>query len=396
MKRIMFIESGSTGYGGSFQSLFQTINNLNQKKYNFVVIFFNKTYFYDELIKKGTECYYINDLLFSTNYSFWKKISWKLDSAIFKSLPFMSLYVEYLLHIFTIYKIKSLAKKKKVDIIHLNTQLSRDFMGLFVAKALDIPCVVHLRSFKSTRINKYKVEYLNNINARYIAISNQIKKHWINKGLSLHNFEIIYNVFQPYQVDEMYSNEIPLMTDYDGYKIIYVGRFADFKGIPFLIDGFSQLIKDNYFARLYLVGDGGEESKIRKKVSALSLEKHVIFIGYQKNTLRYIKNADLLVLPSKKEPFGRVLLEAMYIGTPVIGTKFGGIPEIIEDGVNGLLVDYGDIEALKNSIIKILNNNSLREKIIQGGYETINSKFCVETYQEKLENIYDTLLGVTN
>ncbi len=119
MKRIMFIESGSTGYGGSFQSLFQTINNLNQKKYNFVVIFFNKTYFYDELIKKGTECYYINDLLFSTNYSFWKKISWKLDSAIFKSLPFMSLYVEYLLHIFTIYKIKSLAKKKKVDIIHL-------------------------------------------------------------------------------------------------------------------------------------------------------------------------------------------------------------------------------------------------------------------------------------
>ena len=88
-----------------------------------------------------------------------------------------------------------------MDIIHLNTQLSRDFMGLFVAKALDIPCVVHLRSFKSTRINKYKVEYLNNINARYIAISNQIKKHWINKGLSLHNFEIIYNVFYVHNID---------------------------------------------------------------------------------------------------------------------------------------------------------------------------------------------------
>ena len=186
------------------------------------------------------------------------------------------------------------------------------------------------------------------------------------------------------------------MTDYDGYKIIFVGRFADFKGILFLIDSFSQLIIDNYDARLYLVGDGDEESKIRKKVSALNLEKHVIFFGYKKNTLAYIKNADLLVLPSNNEPFGRVLLEAMNIGTPVIGTKSGGIPEIIEDGINGLLVDYGDIEALKNSIIKILKNNSLREKIIQGGYESINSKFCVETYQEKLENVYDTLLGVTN
>ena len=102
------------------------------------------------------------------------------------------------------------------------------------------------------------------------------------------------------------------------------------------------------------------------------------------------------MLPSNNEPFGRVLLEAMNIGTPVIGTKSGGIPEIIEDGINGLLVDYGDIEALKISIIKILKNNSLREEIIQGGYETINSKFCIETYQEKIENIYDTLLGVTN
>jgi glycosyltransferase involved in cell wall biosynthesis len=185
------------------------------------------------------------------------------------------------------------------------------------------------------------------------------------------------------------------MTDYDGYKIIYVGRFADFKGIPFLIDTFYQLIIDNYDARLYLVGDGDEESKIRKKVSALNLEEHVIFFGYQKNTSSYIKNADLLVLPSNNEPFGRVLLEAMYIGTPAIGTKSGGIPEIIEDGINGLLVDYGDIEALKKSIIIILKNEQVRRGIIKEGYETINSKFCVETYQEKLENVYDTLLNVS-
>jgi glycosyltransferase involved in cell wall biosynthesis len=80
----------------------------------------------------------------------------------------------------------------------------------------------------------------------------------------------------------------------------------------------------------------------------------------------------------------------------VIGTDIGGIPEIITHGENGLLVDYGDVDNLKRSIIEILKNNSLREKIIQGGYDTINSKFRVETYQGKIENIYDTLLGVTN
>jgi len=289
-----------------------------------------------------------------------------------------------------------LAREKRVELIHLNTQLSRDFFGLFVAKSLSVPCVIHLRSFKSAKMNKYKADYVNKTNTRYIAISNQIKKHWTDKGLNSQYFETIYNIFQPYQLDEISSNEIPLMTDYDGYKIIYVGRFADFKGIPFLIETFYQLIIDNYDVRLYLVGDGDEESKIRKKVSALNLEKHVVFFGYQKNTLSYIKNADLLVLPSNNEPFGRVLLEAMYIGTPVIGTKSGGIPEIIEDGISGLLVDYGDVEALKKSIIMILENDQVRKKLIRGGGETINSKFREDIYQKKLEKVYDTLIGVTN
>ena len=118
------------------------------------------------------------------------------------------------------------------------------------------------------------------------------------------------------------------------------------------------------------------------------------FLGYRRNPQAFIRKADLLVLPSSEEGFGRVLLEAMDIGTPVIGTRIGGIPEVIEHGVNGLLVDYGDIEALKRSIIKILKDEQVGKKIVKGGYETINSKFRVETYQEKLENIYDSFLGI--
>ena len=390
----MFIESGTTGYGGSYQSLYQTINILNPKKFQTIVVFFNETFIYDKLIKKGVECYYVKDVLYSGGNTLKKKLFWKLDSAVLKIIPFFSVMAEYFIHFFTIQKLVSLARGKGVELIHLNTQLSRDFFGLFVAKYLSVPCVIHLRSFKSAKMNKYKADYVNKINTRYIAISNQIKKHWNNEGLSSHYFETIYNIFQPYQLDENSSNEIPLMKDYGGYKIIYVGRFADFKGIPFLIDTFYQLIIDNYDARLYLVGDGDEESKIRKKVSALNLEEHVIFFGYQKNTSSYIKNADLLVLPSNNEPFGRVLLEAMYIGTPAIGTKTGGIPEIIEDGVSGLLVDYGDVKSLTDSMFKILKDRPFGDKLIRGGYETINSKFREDIYQKKLENVYDTLLGI--
>ena len=144
------------------------------------------------------------------------------------------------------------------------------------------------------------------------------------------------------------------------------------------------------------MGDGEEENKLKEYISELNIKQHVVFFDYKTNPQAFIRKADLLVLPSSEEGFGRVLLEAMDVGTPVIGTRIGGIPEIIEHGTNGLLVDYGDIEALKKSIIEILEDKLLRKKLIQGGHEIVNLKFRVETYQEKLENIYDTLLGVTN
>ena len=230
----------------------------------------------------------------------------------------------------------------------------------------------------------------------YIAISAQIKQHWVEKGLDTKKIDAIYNVYQSSDDDALPDNDILSISEYDGYKIIFAGRLIECKGIPFLVKGFEQIINNNINAKLFLVGDGEEENKLKEYISELNLKQHVVFLGYKTNPQAFIRKADLLVLPSSEEGFGRVLLEAMDDGTPVIGTRIGGMPEIIEHGVNGLLVNYGDVDNLKRSIIEILKNNSLREKIIQGGYDTINSKFRVETYQGKLENIYDTLLGVAN
>ena len=396
MKTVLFVECGQSGYGGSFQSLYQTIKGLNLNEYRFIVIFFNYTVFYDKLVAEGVECHSIKDVIFSNGSKWQKYILGKINGFSLKILPFFSVWIDFLIHIKTIYKISLLARKERIDIIHLNNQLVLNFMGLFVAKSLGIPCVVHLRTFNSYGLNQYKITYSKKINILYIAISEKIKSFWIERGLDSNTIEVIHNVFQSYQDIEVENKDTALMTEYNGHKIIFVGRLIECKGIPFLIESFKMVLNSGIQAKLYLVGSGEEENRLRELVYKQKLEGDVVFLGYSSNPLEIMRKMDLLILPSKEEGFGRVLLEAMDVGIPVIGTRVGGIPEIIEDGVSGLLVDYGDIEALKNSIIKILKNNSLREKIIQGGYETVNSKFCVETYQEKLENIYDTLLGVTN
>jgi len=396
IKNILFIESGKSGYGGSFHSLYITIKNLNQNKYKFNVVFFNKSVFYERLTKIGTECHYINDVIFSDGGRLQKYILGKLNGFMLKYFPLFSVWFEYIIHSVTISKIKMLARRKNIDLIHLNNQMALNFVGVFVAKSLGIPCISHLRTFNSYGLNKNKVDYLKKVNVRYVAISEQIKQHWVERGLDFEKIDVIYNAYQPCDDEELPDNDIPSMSKYDVYKIIFVGRLIECKGIPFLVKGFEQILNNNINAKLFLVGDGEEEYKLKEYISGLNIKKHVVFLGYRSNPQAFISKADLLVLPSSEEGFGRVLLEAMDDGTPVIGTRIGGMPEIIEHGVNGLLVNYGDVDNLKRSIITILKDESLRSKIIQGGYETINSKFCVETYQGKLENVYDTLLDVAS
>ena len=395
MKNILFIESGRSGYGGSFHSLYITIKNLNQKKYKCNVVFFNKTVFYEKLARIGTECYYINDVMFSDGRRWQKYMLGKLNGFLLRYLPLLSVWCEYIIHLNTILKIIKIGRRKNIDLIHLNNQMVLNFMGVFVAKFLSIPCVSHLRTFNSYGLNNSKISYSRKIMIYYIAISAQIKQHWVEKGLDTKKIDAIYNVYQSSDDDALPDNDILSISEYDGYKIIFAGRLIECKGIPFLVKGFEQIINNNINAKLFLVGNGEDENELKEYISGLNIKQHVVFMGYRSNPLVFIRNADLLVLPSSEEGFGRVLLEAMDVGTPVIGTRIGGMPEIIEHGVNGLLVNYGDVDNLKRSIITILKDESLRSKIIQGCYDTINSKFRVETYQEKLESIYDTLLGIT-
>jgi len=334
-------------------------------------------------------------VIFSDGGRWQKYILGKLNGFMLRYLPLFSVWFEYIMHRGTIAKLIMLAREKNIDLIHLNNQVVLNFMGVFVTKSLCIPCVSHLRTFNSYGLNNSKISHTKKIMINYIAISEQIKQHWVENGLDSKKIDVIYNVYQSSDDDALPDTDISSMSEYDGYKIIFVGRLTGCKGIYFLLKSFEKIINDNVSAKLFLVGDGEEENKLKEYISELNIKQHVVFFGYRSNPQAFIRNADLLVLPSNEEGFGRVLLEAMDVGTPVIGTRIGGIPEIIEHGVNGFLVDYGDVDSLKQSIIAILKDESLRLKIIQGGYKTINTKFRVETYKEKLENIYDSFLGIT-
>lgn len=141
--------------------------------------------------------------------------------------------------------------------------------------------------------------------------------------------------------------------------IIHISNFRPVKRVPDLVRAFAGLLRKKTNAVLVLVGDGVEKPLVMNMVQEMGLGSHVRFLGTQTDTASLLAAADLMALPSDKESFGLVALEAMACGVPVVATNTGGLPELVIDGENGLLVPVHNCEALAGAMGKLLNNPGL-------------------------------------
>lgn len=171
-----------------------------------------------------------------------------------------------------------------------------------------------------------------------------------------------------------------------------VGSLVVPKGQKYLIQAFAQFTKKYPLARLEIVGDGPEREHLQTLVSDMILDKNVSFLGSQKDIAPIISKWDIFVLSSISETFGIVVLEAMALDIPVVATKVGGIPDIIDNGKNGLLVENKDSIALCKAIEKILDHPALAAELKRNGEKRI-ADFDIKKIVEKIENIYLRLIG---
>src|SRR5439155_21538076 len=141
-----------------------------------------------------------------------------------------------------------------------------------------------------------------------------------------------------------------------------------------------------------IVGDGQEETRLRAKVTALQLEEVIRFAGYRQDMDRIYPAIDLLVLPSLSEALPNVVLEAMAHGRPVVATRVGGVPEIVEDGVSGVFVASGDAPALARAIVTILRAPGLHASMARAARERVERTFSVRARAERILSMYNELL----
>jgi glycosyltransferase involved in cell wall biosynthesis len=145
---------------------------------------------------------------------------------------------------------------------------------------------------------------------------------------------------------------------------------------------------------LLLLGDGPERRDLENQVATLKLEKSTRFLGWQDNALRYIPLADIAILPSVNLeclPYG--LMEAMALGKPCVATDVGGMPEVVEDGVTGLIVPKRDVAALTRAIVALLDDPARARQFGQNGRKRVQDLFRLETMIQQTVALYETAVG---
>ena len=177
--------------------------------------------------------------------------------------------------------------------------------------------------------------------------------------------------------------------------IIHISNFRKIKNLPDIVDSFMK-IREQMPAKLLLVGDGPEKHRVTDVVKASPYKDDVLFLGKQENITELFAISDLKLLLSEKESFGLVLLEAMACGVPGIGTAVGGIPEVIDHGVNGYLVELGNTQAVADYAVELLQDEEKHASFKQAAIKAVHDQFHQSKMIEQYERIYERVAEKKN
>lgn len=190
----------------------------------------------------------------------------------------------------------------------------------------------------------------------------------------------------------------PRTHDQRGKRILFIGRFDPVKGLPLLIEAIERLAADHPDVHLDLVGDGPLRPEIERQIRERRLDGGVTSHGYlsQAQCRERLCEADVLVISSFAEGVPVVLMEAMASGVPVLAPWIAGIPELVENGVSGVLVPSGDVESLASGLSMLLTNPALRSRLAQAGRLKVEREFNTQLEATRLIHIFRERLAGRN
>lgn len=228
-----------------------------------------------------------------------------------------------------------------------------------------------------------------------LAVSEDLKQRSFECGVRAEKCHLIENAID---TDEFMrkrnrleaQNELSL-KHYD-FVIGGVGRLSPEKGFDVLVQSIAQLRHKGVNTALLLVGEGEQQPSLESLARSLGIRDSVYFPGFQSDLRPYYEAMDVFALSSFREGLPNVILEALAMETPVVATRIAGIPRVIEDGRNGLLVEPNSVEELTSALVRFVDEKGLSRRLASEGRRTIEERYSFTRRMDKIAAIYDRLL----
>jgi glycosyltransferase involved in cell wall biosynthesis len=302
-------------------------------------------------------------------------------------------------------KLYQLIREVKPHIVHTHTAKA-GFLGRLAASAAGVPVVIHtfhghvlngyygpIKSWLLRRMERVLSYFTDSI----VAVSDQIRSQLVSYGVAPPDKIAVVPLgfeLEPFLDCEVHRGEFRSELDLnDGSKLIgIVGRIFPIKNHRLFLDAAARVAIEETAARFVIVGDGVLRPEVEQHANSLGMANRVIFTGWRRDLPRIYADLDVLVVSSDNEGTPVSAIEAMASGCPVVGTRVGGMPDIIVDGETGSLVAPRDADALATAILHLLQDQKNTCRITEAARAMVQEQFTVQRLIKDTESLYQNLL----
>ncbi len=367
--RILYVH-GVTAFGGAERDLISIIGELDRERFTPIVVCPDRGPLFQRLTQQSVRVLILP-------LPPWRKVRF-----LFSWIP-------------SVYRLYRLLIQENIQLVHVNDMWWIPH-GYWASRLATIPCLAHIRQeLEPRRIHQYQLQSPQVL----IAVSNRVQDQLVQGGVASEHIRTFYSgIALSHQDLDDPCRVIRERYDLQAEQLV-IGTVAHVfprKGYEYLIVALASVRQTLPHVRCLIVGEGDPEytARLQALVQQHGLESVLFFVGYQADVRPYLKVMDIMVLPSILEGFGIALLEAMAMGTPVVATRVGGIPEVVDEGVTGLLVKPKDAESLAVAILSLLCDPERRRHMGQAGIQRVEAMFTSERLGGQLMALYDELCPI--
>jgi len=295
---------------------------------------------------------------------------------------------------FAILRLISIIRRWHIDALHVNDYWWAP-LGVLAGRLTGRPCLVHVRQeIEPRKISQYWL----NKGCVIVPVSQSIGNVIRSAGVPQKNIQVVLSgiAIKGGKSSFPSTETLRILKKVKGQPVMgTVANLFPRKGLEYLVEAIGHLKKTFPHIFLVIVGTGDDEyeRQLRTQAAHLDLTDHVLFAGFQDQPEFFIATFDVFVLPSVLEGLGIVLLEAMALGKPIVASKVGGIPEVVQSGKTGLLVKPADVEELCYGLLTLCQDPDRCRQMGEEGKSRVAQKFSVERMMEQLYGLYDGVLA---